>query len=111
MFIPDIFIQNMDAIRYSSAGVEFGVLVDEDYTDKAYEEIQIAIDAYDDGHFETRKEAIEAYMNPIRCPYMVFYNNEATTKTELHRRIQRNVWVGFVQEVMQQCPIVKTLEL
>lgn len=73
MFIPDIFIRGMDAIRYSSAGVEFIVLVDYTHTDKAYEELQIAIDAYDDGHYETRKEAIEEYMTPIGCAYMVFY--------------------------------------
>lgn len=100
MFIPDIFIRGMDAIRYSSAGIEFIVLVDYTYTDKAYEELQIAIDAYDDGHYETRKEAIEEYMNPIGCAYMVFYNTETPYI----------VWEEFMHEVPLQCPIVKTLE-
>jgi len=100
MFIPDIFIRGMDAIRYSSAGVEFIVLVDYTYTDKAYEQLQIAIDAYDDGHYETRKEAIEEYMNPIGCAYMVFYNTETPYM----------VWNDFWKEVILQCPIVKTLE-
>lgn len=100
MFIPDIFIRGMDAIRYSSAGVEFIVLVDYTYTDKAYEELQIAIDAYDDGHYETRKEAIEEYMNPIGCAYMVFYWTD----------MPYIVWNDFWKEVTLQCPIVKTLE-
>lgn len=102
MFIPDIFIRGMDAIRYSSAGVEFIVLVDYTYTDKAYEQLQIAIDAYDDGHYETRKEAIEEYMNPIGCAYMVFYIEEFP-----YGGIS---WSDFMKEATLQCPIVKTLE-
>lgn len=106
MFIPDIFIRGMDAIRYSSAGVEFIMLVDYNHTDKAYEQLQIAIDAYDDGHYETRKEAIEEYMNPIGCAYMVFYKNE----TEAFGTLQTRLWSNFLKEVTLQCPIVKTLE-
>ena len=105
MFIPDIFIHGMDAIRYSSEGVEFIVLVDYNHTDKAYEELQIAIDAYDDGHYETRKEAIEEYMNPIGCAYMVFYNSVAPDVGYFSM-----VWNDFWKEVALQCPIVKTLE-
>ena len=108
MFIPDIFIRGMDAIRYSSAGVEFIVLVDYTYTDKAYEELQIAIDAYDDGHYETRKEAIEEYMNPIGCAYMVFYNDPECHELDIIR--DKIGWANFTQEVTLQCPIVKTLE-
>lgn len=100
MFIPDIFIRGMDAIQYSSAGVEFIVLVDYNHTDKAYEELQIAIDAYDDGHYETRKEAIEEYMNPIGCTYMVLYNSGQSNNTIYY----------LVKEAILQCPIVKTLE-
>lgn len=106
MFIHDIFIRGMDAIRYSSAGVEFIVFVDYAYTDKAYEELQIAIDAYDDGHYETRKEAIEEYMNPIGCAYMVFYKDEE----DRFGTIQNRLWDVFMKEVTLQCPIVKTLE-
>ena len=108
MFIPDIFIRGMDAIRYDSAGVEFIVLVDYNHTDKAYEELQIAIDAYDDGHYETRKEAIEEYMNPIGCAYTVFYNDLSWHDLDIiHDPFG---WCHLKKEVSLQCPIVKTLE-
>lgn len=105
MFIPDIFMRCMDAIRYSSNGTEFVVLVDWNYTNSAFEELQIAVDAYDDGHYETLKDAVEISMNAINCAYAAFFKNENEHFGELPKRI----WSNFIKEVNIQCPIVKTL--
>lgn len=99
MFIPDIFMCCMDAIRYSSNGTEFVVLVDWNYTNSAFEELQIAVDAYDDGHYETLKDAVEISMNAINCAYVAYFTEAWPCE----------IWLDFMKEVQIQCPIVKTL--
>lgn len=74
MFLPDISADKFTAIRYYSElnpWIDFVVFVEKDREDEAMEKLQMAIDAYWDGHFECYGDAVHDILHEAKIPYIL----------------------------------------